>query len=53
MQKKAKRPYKKPEISKVRLVPEEAVLAGCKISGTGKPRAPGRCTGACVSAIGT
>jgi hypothetical protein len=27
-----RRPYKKPEIEQVRLVPEEAVLTGCKMS---------------------
>lgn len=50
MQKKTKRPYKKPEVSRVKLMPEQAVLSGCKTGGTtGKPEAPGRCEGACGS----
>jgi hypothetical protein len=36
MRKKAKRPYKKPEVFKVKLTPTEAVLAVCKAgSGSG------------------
>ncbi|MFH1674135.1 MAG: hypothetical protein ABIF87_12020 [Pseudomonadota bacterium] len=31
---KEKKEYKKPEIRKVRLTPEEAVLAACKTAGT-------------------
>lgn len=54
MNKKVKRCYKKPEVSKVKLTPEEAVLSGCKITGAGgKPQAPGRCSGVCVSNIGS
>ena len=30
-----KRPYSKPEITQVRLLPEEAVLGGCKTPGGG------------------
>lgn len=30
-----KRSYQKPEIKEIKLVPEEAVLAGCKITFTG------------------
>ena len=36
MEGKSKRLYNKPKISKVGLLPEEAVLAGCKIANTGK-----------------
>lgn len=54
MSKQSRKPYKRPQVSKVRLIPEEAVLSGCKTGGTtGKPQAPGRCAGACVSAIGS
>ncbi len=31
---KARKPYHKPEVTKVKLVPEEAVLATCKTTGT-------------------
>ena len=49
-----KKIYKRPELSKVELIPEEAVLYGCKTAGTtGKPESPGRCEGACVSTIGS
>lgn len=30
-----RKPYRKPEIKQLELVPEEAVLAGCKATGTG------------------
>lgn len=52
-----KKLYKKPEIKKVKLNPEEAVLAGCKTSATGpsqttwcKAFGPSRCV---TSAQGT
>jgi hypothetical protein len=32
-----KKPYIKPEVKQVPLRPEEAVLGGCKMSGTGGP----------------
>jgi len=33
MTKKARKPYSKPEVTKVRLVPQEAVLDTCKTTG--------------------
>lgn len=30
-----RRPYRKPEIKQLKLMPEEAVLTGCKTTGTG------------------
>ena len=36
----AKKPYVKPEMKQVALRPEEAVLGGCKVSGTGGPDQP-------------
>lgn len=52
MGKKVKRSYKKPNICKVNLTPEEAVLAACKAtSGTaGRPPAATKCVGKCASA---
>ncbi len=35
-----KKPYKKPELNKVPLKPEEAVLGFCKTSGTRGPARP-------------
>jgi len=51
MSKKSRKIYKKPQINQVKLVVDEAVLAGCKVS----PGAPGmtnkHCTHVkCVSA---
>jgi hypothetical protein len=44
MAKKAKKLYKKPHIKKVKLVPEEAVLQGCKtFTAGGWGNAPQRC----------
>ncbi len=45
----AKKPYVKPEMTQVSLRPEEAVLGGCKVSGTvgsGQPtcNAPAPCS---------
>lgn len=34
---KVLKPYQKPQVERVRLVVEEAVLAGCKQSGTTQP----------------
>ena len=34
MSKKSRKTYKKPEINQVKLVIEEAVLAGCKVRAT-------------------
>lgn len=34
-----KRPYTKPEVSRIPLRPEEAVLGACKISGVAGPTA--------------
>ena len=54
MQEEVKRSYKKPEIFKVKLTPEEAVLSGCKQGGsTGKPEYGYRCQGQCASDIGS
>jgi len=56
MNKKAKRPYKKPEVFEVKLTPEDAVLSGCKgSSGTAQKRDPPyKCTGGlCLSVIGS
>lgn len=39
-----RRPYRKPEVVRYPLRPEEAVLANCKISGTSGPGAVGSCT---------
>ncbi|NIM59466.1 MAG: hypothetical protein GTO16_11075 [Candidatus Aminicenantes bacterium] len=45
MTKKGKRLYEKPRIKKVKLVPEEAVLQGCKTFSAGAWGAnPPRCT---------
>ncbi len=35
-----KKPYVKPEMTQVSLRPEEAVLGGCKVSGTSGPGQP-------------
>ena len=44
MAKKAKKLYKKPHIKKVKLVPEEAVLQGCKtFTAGGWGNSPQRC----------
>ena len=53
MEKKAKRSYKRPEVFKVKLMPQEAVLAGCKQDGSGKPQAPSRCDVGCASEYGS
>lgn len=45
-----RRPYRSPQLSKVRLVPDEAVLASCKNQTTAGPNGPiGKCavTSAC------
>ena len=34
MTRKDRKPYRKPEVTRVRLAAEEAVLAGCKIGGS-------------------
>jgi len=45
MTKKVKKLYEKPRIKKVKLVPEEAVLQGCKtFTAGGWGSAPARCT---------
>ena len=55
MNKKAKRPYKKPEVFEVKLTPEDAVLSGCKgeTGATPKANAPYKCVGSCASAVGS
>lgn len=32
-----RKPYQKPQISKIKLVPEEAVLTACKVAAIGAP----------------
>lgn len=47
-----KTPYVKPEVKKVPLTPEEAVLAGCKVQGTTGPGGQNcRQGGACVDQL--
>jgi hypothetical protein len=55
MEGKAKRLYNKPKISKVRLLPEEAVLQNCKAVGINRNASTSKCSsGACnVSAVGS
>ena len=49
-----KKPYQKPEIRKIELRPEEAVLGGCKDGGTGGPGSPlGNCTTLSCFTIGS
>jgi hypothetical protein len=50
MDRKDRRAYEKPEIKQVRLVPEEAVLAGCKTALISGPELTGGCTisGVCL-----
>lgn len=44
-----KKTYARPELKRIRLVPEEAILAGCKINrGTGPHGRNCRQTGPCV-----
>ena len=41
---KGKKPYLRPEVRQVQLKPEEAVLGGCKVSGSGNgPASIGTC----------
>jgi hypothetical protein len=46
-----RRPYKKPEMERVSLRPEEAVLGNCKNSAASGPGGPGNCmpVGPCFS----
>ena len=54
MQNKTRRTYQKPMLSKVKLAPQEAVIAGCKqTSGTRGKGVGMRCTGKCNKAAGT
>lgn len=54
MQKKARKPYKRPELFKVELIPQEAVLSGCKRGGaTGKPEYGDRCEVGCLEDVGS
>jgi hypothetical protein len=42
----ARRPYESPHLKRVRLVPDEAVLASCKNNATAGPAGPvGKCAG--------
>jgi len=53
--KKPKRSYKKPEICKVKLAPEEALIAGCKTNAgaIGNPPAATKCGGRCNKTKGS
>lgn len=42
-----KKPYRKPELTKVPLRPEEAVLTGCKTNGRPGPFNPCNSAGSC------
>lgn len=46
MTRKERKLYHKPEVKRVKLVPGEAVLSGCKISGT---NGPGQTNNSCTS----
>jgi hypothetical protein len=48
MMTKEKRPYCKPEMERVRLTPEDAVLAGCKTEAIVGPEFTGGCS---ISAV--
>jgi hypothetical protein len=48
-----KKPYKKPEVKKVQLKPEEAVLGACKSSGNVGPAALNCTTGSACSSLGS
>ena len=49
---KGKSKWFKPQISRVRLLPEEAVLAGCKVASTGKgTKCDNTGTGACYNRV--
>ena len=39
----SRKPYQKSSIERIRLMPEEAVLAGCKVIGTSGPGILGGC----------
>jgi hypothetical protein len=52
MRKKLKKPYKKPKIGEVKLVPKEAVLAVCKTS-VGSVGSTGKCVATCSSGQGS
>ena len=54
MKTEGRRSYKKPEISEVKLVPEEAVLSNCKTqSGNAGVAPPAKCVAACGAKAGT
>ena len=44
MSNKSRKPYKKPQINQVKLVIEEAVLAGCKVTPPEKAEINKNCT---------
>ena len=44
MQAKIKRSYEKPQLTSVTLMPEEAVLGGCKTAGVVAYSNPGACS---------
>jgi hypothetical protein len=48
-----KRVYEPPQITKISLRPEEAVLGHCKISGTSGPGHAGGCFPFCGSSVGS
>ena len=51
MVEKERRTYRRPEVKKVRLAPEEAVLATCKLT-TPFVQGPGSITGDCITEMG-
>lgn len=54
MRKNAKKPYNKPRIGKVKLAPEEAVLANCKQNTAGQAKTNNTaCKNACLSVQGS
>ena len=54
MSQSEKRSYQKPVVSRVKLAPQEAVIAGCKTASGSKGKGVGmKCTANCASAAGT
>lgn len=46
-----KKSYSKPQIEKVQLVPEEAVLTGCKMAAPGSGKNSGKCNNNWVCSV--
>ena len=55
MEKKKRKPYKKPEIFRIKLLPQDAVLTNCKTSTgiTGQGGPGNKCIGVCNKTFGT